>query len=59
MTHLHEHVHARYAWESDDYKGVPVWRKDPRFALGPRHKPLCEALARELHAAAEQAHHTL
>lgn len=57
--HLHGHVHARYEWEPDAHRGVPVWRyserKDPRFALGPQHAPLREAITRELHRVVDTA----
>ena len=51
---LHAHVWARYEWESADLVGHPVWRyssdhwSDPRFALGPQHDALREAIGGEL-----------
>lgn len=56
--HLHGHVHARYEWEPDEHKSLPMWRYDerqePRFALGPQHEPLREALIRELHQVVDE-----
>lgn len=50
--HLHGHVHARYEWEPDSHRGVPVWRYDdrwhPRHQLGPQHEALRTAITREL-----------
>ncbi|MFG1922048.1 HIT family hydrolase [Cryptosporangium sp. NPDC048952] len=52
--HLHGHVHARYSWEPDEYRGGPVWRYPDRDApehrLGPSHAELQLALARRLAA---------
>jgi diadenosine tetraphosphate (Ap4A) HIT family hydrolase len=52
--HLHGHVHARYEWEPDDYKFLPVWRypdlRDPEHAAGTRHEELRERITLELRA---------
>ncbi|WP_329125599.1 diadenosine tetraphosphate hydrolase [Streptomyces sp. NBC_01353] len=51
---LHAHVWPRFAWEPDDLVRMPVWRyprdrwNDARFALGPRHDSLREAIGDEL-----------
>ncbi|MDQ8708053.1 diadenosine tetraphosphate hydrolase [Streptomyces sp. LHD-70] len=51
---LHAHVWPRFSWEPTDLVGLPVWLyprarwSDARFALGPRHDPLREAIGDEL-----------
>ncbi|GHE04877.1 HIT family protein [Streptomyces alanosinicus] len=51
---LHAHVWPRYAWESAELAGKPVWLYPPdrwgdeRFRLGPRHDGLRDAIGREL-----------
>ncbi|UUU23620.1 HIT family protein [Streptomyces sp. DSM 40750] len=51
---LHAHVWPRYAWEPEELVGKPVWLYprerwgDERYALGPRHDALREAIGREL-----------
>ena len=51
---LHAHVWPRYEWESADLVGGPAWLyprerwSDARFALGPGHDPLREAIGDEL-----------
>ncbi|WP_055491125.1 hypothetical protein [Streptomyces sp. TP-A0356] len=51
---LHAHVWPRYAWESADLVGRPVWSyprerwTDERYALGPRHDALRQAIGEEL-----------
>jgi len=51
---LHAHVWPRYEWEPADLVGYPVWLyssdhwSDPRFALGPQHDELREAIGGEL-----------
>ncbi|WP_338897098.1 diadenosine tetraphosphate hydrolase [Streptomyces sp. TG1A-60] len=51
---LHAHVWPRYAWEPPERVGRPVWLypptrwRDERYALGPRHDGLREAIGREL-----------
>ncbi|AZM58135.1 diadenosine tetraphosphate hydrolase [Streptomyces sp. WAC 01529] len=51
---LHAHVWPRFEWEPADLIGMPVWLyprerwSDGRFALGPRHDELREAIGREL-----------
>lgn len=51
---LHAHVWPRYDWEPADLVGKPVWLYpadrwyDGRFALGPGHDKLREAIAEEL-----------
>ncbi|MEU8454472.1 HIT family protein [Streptomyces griseoaurantiacus] len=51
---LHAHVWPRYAWEPAEVRGKPVWLHprtrwtDERFALGPRHDVLREAIGSEL-----------
>ncbi|MBB6173118.1 diadenosine tetraphosphate (Ap4A) HIT family hydrolase [Nocardiopsis mwathae] len=48
--HLHGHVHARYRWEPDRFRGGPVWRYGvERYAeqhrTGPEHSDLRARLA--------------
>ncbi len=51
---LHAHVWPRYEWEPADLLSRPVWLylpgrwTDERFALGPRHDALREAISGEL-----------
>ena len=51
---LHAHVWPRYEWEPADLVRMPVWLyprdrwSDERFALGPQHDGLREAIAAEL-----------
>ncbi|MDH2429603.1 diadenosine tetraphosphate hydrolase [Sphaerisporangium sp. TRM90804] len=51
---LHAHVWPRYEWEPAGLVGVPVWLyprdrwTGERFALGPRHDALREAIGGEL-----------
>lgn len=51
---VHAHVWPRYAWEAADVVGRPVWLyprerwSDERFALGPAHDVLREAIGAEL-----------
>lgn len=51
---LHAHVWPRFAWEPSDLVGRPVWLyprewwSDERYALGPRHDVLREAIGEEL-----------
>ncbi|PLW69551.1 diadenosine tetraphosphate hydrolase [Streptomyces sp. SCUT-3] len=51
---LHAHVWPRFEWEPPHLVGRPVWLHprsrwgDARFALGPRHDPLREAIGSEL-----------
>ncbi|GAA2479625.1 DeoR family transcriptional regulator [Streptomyces thermolineatus] len=51
---LHAHVWPRFEWEPSHLVGRPVWLhprsrwSDERFALGPRHDPLREAIGSEL-----------
>ncbi|QFQ98877.1 diadenosine tetraphosphate hydrolase [Streptomyces phaeolivaceus] len=51
---LHAHVWPRYAWEPAERVGGPVWLYprerwgDERYALGPRHDGLREAIGEEL-----------
>ncbi|WP_431775553.1 HIT family protein [Streptomyces cucumeris] len=51
---LHAHVWPRFDWEPADLTGRPVWLHprtnwtDERFALGPQHDPLREAIGDEL-----------
>ncbi|MDX3087717.1 HIT family protein [Streptomyces griseoaurantiacus] len=51
---LHAHVWPRYAWEPAEVRDKPVWLHprtrwtDERFALGPRHDVLREAIGSEL-----------
>ncbi|MFE2768512.1 diadenosine tetraphosphate hydrolase [Streptomyces albidoflavus] len=51
---LHAHVWPRYAWEPADLVRLPVWLyprdrwSDRRYALGPGHDVLREAIADEL-----------
>ncbi|MBB5869441.1 diadenosine tetraphosphate (Ap4A) HIT family hydrolase [Allocatelliglobosispora scoriae] len=58
--HLHGHVHARYYWESGEFRGVPVWRypDSDRFApehdatsspAADKHEALRDAITAELH----------
>lgn len=50
--HLHGHVHARYEWEPEANRSVPVWRyddrNDARYALGPQHDRLRAGIIREV-----------
>jgi diadenosine tetraphosphate (Ap4A) HIT family hydrolase len=50
--HLHGHVHARYEWEPDEYKFLPVWRYPdlhaPEHVAGPGHDALKERITLEL-----------
>ncbi|MFB7569957.1 HIT family protein [Streptomyces sp. NPDC056165] len=51
---LHAHVWPRFDWEPPDLVGRPVWLyprerwHDERYALGPRHDTLREAITEEL-----------
>ncbi|MFF4173805.1 HIT family protein [Streptomyces sp. NPDC001744] len=51
---LHAHVWPRFAWEPTKLARMPVWLcprdrwTDRRYALGPRHDPLREAIGDEL-----------
>ncbi|MET9814517.1 MULTISPECIES: diadenosine tetraphosphate hydrolase [unclassified Streptomyces] len=51
---LHAHVWPRYEWEPEDLVRRPVWLypremwSAERYALGPRHVPLREAVGEEL-----------
>ncbi|MGV9659735.1 diadenosine tetraphosphate hydrolase [Streptomyces koyangensis] len=51
---LHAHVWPRYAWEPADLVRLPVWLhprdrwSDRRYALGPEHDVLREAIGDEL-----------
>ncbi|MER6630305.1 diadenosine tetraphosphate hydrolase [Streptomyces sp. NPDC000987] len=51
---LHAHVWPRFAWEPAELAGRPVWLYPPerwraaRYALGPRHDALREAIGEEL-----------
>ncbi|MFF4788224.1 diadenosine tetraphosphate hydrolase [Streptomyces sp. NPDC001276] len=51
---LHAHVWPRFDWEPADLVGRPVWLyprerwHDERYALGPRHDTLREAITEEL-----------
>ncbi|MFC9643809.1 HIT family protein [Streptomyces mirabilis] len=51
---LHAHVWPRFEWEPTDLVGRPVWLyprerwSDKRYALGPRHDVLREAIGEEL-----------
>ncbi|MFH8842052.1 diadenosine tetraphosphate hydrolase [Streptomyces sp. NPDC017868] len=51
---LHAHVWPRFAWEPAEVAGAPVWRyprdrwSEGRFALGPQHEGVREAIGREL-----------
>ncbi|MGW0816378.1 HIT family protein [Streptomyces viridiviolaceus] len=51
---LHAHVWPRYDWEPADLVSRPVWLypperwRDERYALGPRHAALREAIDEEL-----------
>ncbi|WP_344649531.1 HIT family hydrolase [Cryptosporangium japonicum] len=58
--HLHGHVHARYHWEPDEYRGGPVWRYPDRDApehrLGPRHAALQLALSLRLASVTAEAY---
>jgi diadenosine tetraphosphate (Ap4A) HIT family hydrolase len=59
-THLHGHVHARYDWEPDEYRGDPVWcypdRCDPAHRLDDRHEPLRAAIAQALDEATRRVY---
>jgi diadenosine tetraphosphate (Ap4A) HIT family hydrolase len=50
--HLHGHVHARYRWEPEEFRG-PVWRygdvrRASKHRLGPHHADLQERLSTAL-----------
>ncbi|WP_128374749.1 diadenosine tetraphosphate hydrolase [Streptomyces cavernae] len=51
---LHAHVWPRFTWEPAELVGSPVWLyprerwNDERFALGPQHDALREAIGEEL-----------
>lgn len=51
---LHAHVWPRFEWEPTDLVGRPVWLyprerwSDERYALGPRHDVLRQAIGEEL-----------
>ncbi|MEU6685241.1 diadenosine tetraphosphate hydrolase [Streptomyces sp. NPDC046832] len=51
---LHAHVWPRYAWEPEERVRLPVWLypremwRDERYALGPAHERLREAIGEEL-----------
>ncbi|MFF1926312.1 HIT family protein [Streptomyces sp. NPDC058221] len=51
---LHAHVWPRFAWEPDELVGRPVWLyprecwSDTKYALGPQHDALREAISAEL-----------
>ncbi len=50
MRQLHAHVHARYAWEPEQYRSGPVWRypddlrEAPEHLLGEQHEGLRDAI---------------
>lgn len=50
--HLHGHVHARYQWEPEEFRGTSVWcypnRHAPEYRLAPHHASLHLALAQRL-----------
>ncbi|THV41472.1 HIT family protein [Glycomyces buryatensis] len=52
--YLHAHVWPRFDWEPADRVGMPVWLYpgdhwgDERYALGPQHDDLREAISEEL-----------
>jgi diadenosine tetraphosphate (Ap4A) HIT family hydrolase len=53
LHRLHAHVHARYAWEPEEYRTSPVWRYPTEMrqtpeALSGRHEGLRAAIAAEL-----------
>ncbi|MDX3281716.1 diadenosine tetraphosphate hydrolase [Streptomyces scabiei] len=58
---LHAHVWPRYEWEPPELVGRPVWLypperwSDERYALGPRHDALREAVGEELDRLAGRA----
>src|SRR4051812_41414860 len=37
LPFLHAHVHARYAWEPDEYARGPVWRYPDEVRYAPEH----------------------
>lgn len=53
---LHAHVWPRFEWEPDERVHLPVWLyprenwSDERYALGPRHEALRQAISEELDA---------
>lgn len=57
---LHGHVHARYKWEPDEYKGDPVWcypdRTDPQHQTDGRHDSLRQAITHALRTASDGAY---
>lgn len=58
--HLHGHVHARYEWEPDEYRGDPVWcypdRAEPRYRPDDRHDALRQAIKLALRTAVDRAY---
>ncbi|WP_194837042.1 diadenosine tetraphosphate hydrolase [Nocardia sp. XZ_19_369] len=58
---LHAHVWPRFDWEPVDLVHLPVWLyprenwSDERYALGPRHSALRQAIAAELDQTARRS----
>jgi diadenosine tetraphosphate (Ap4A) HIT family hydrolase len=65
MRQLHAHVHARYAWEPEQYRVGPVWRypadvrNAPENLLGDQHDGLHEAIAVALERVMADAYGTI
>ncbi|MFC7479652.1 hypothetical protein ACFQX7_05905 [Luedemannella flava] len=65
MRQLHAHVHARYAWEPEQYRLGPVWRypddlrEAPEHLLGEQHDGLRDAITIELERVMRDAYGTL
>ncbi|MET7913543.1 HIT domain-containing protein [Streptomyces avermitilis] len=60
-NHLHGHVHARYHWEPQERRQMPVWlyaeeRLAEEHRLGPAHKDLRSALTKSLAAITSEAY---
>jgi diadenosine tetraphosphate (Ap4A) HIT family hydrolase len=62
LHRLHAHVHARYAWEPDEYRAWPVWRYPDEVRLarphevGSRNEHLRIAIATELERVMAEAY---
>jgi diadenosine tetraphosphate (Ap4A) HIT family hydrolase len=62
MRELHAHVHARYAWEPEEFRIGPVWRypaeirNSPQNLLGDQHDGLREAIAYHLERVMAEAY---
>ncbi|WP_051580713.1 HIT family protein [Pseudonocardia acaciae] len=60
--HLHAHVHARYTWEPEEYRYLPIWRYRPEDRPPPpppaRQAELRATITAHLRAATARAYKT-